>query len=444
VVGGLLEIKGVRLRSLELDTTTATSERRPRIYIRANTPLAEFRADQIGVSPQVDFKHLVSGETIVIELQRPLNYATTYTVSLKDIASKQDPTKMVSKSFSFQTPSAEFIYIQRASMNASDGLFDSTIDRVMLVRSDGTEEEWFSAPKIDSYAHFGNSVAIVTIKEDDSHEVVIKNKTDGTTSTMPLPSRGRVIHVQSNDEGSLLGFSFTDLTVPVNERISKLYFYDPLAGLLFTIKDVDGTPLRALSWRFAPDGSTVAVINEKSTLLFADTIRPEDEPFLYGSARILYGFIADGTELYASDKDGVFALSLSEQKKNYEKTDFYIAESPEVIESIPSKFNAGTGVLKVSTYSYIDSKYSTRIVSRFDKDTELLKTSTLDNSILDVSMSLNDQYVFVETSGVKGAKYDGYNSVTKPSNVQTLILDSRSGSIERTVYGFLVSEFYIL
>lgn len=301
-----------------------------------------------------------------------------------------------------------------------------------------------SAPRIQEYVALPSALAAVTINENNTSSLEVVSFAGGPAVQVPLPKPGTAENLHAGSK-NLIGFSFT--SAPITDRYwKKLFIYDidsPSAPPK-EVRGIDGTPLSVKSWTFVPGTASIVAQTDVGAMFLIDA--PGDGKVTpLGLHAEMGGFIPGTQELHVADRSPNPAtirgqnstINLADGKL----TPLGLPENPR-----SPTLNAGKIVLlnDQGQYAQVVSEYTAGQESSFltvvDKNGSkiLYQPEPAWSRIPDFCVSPDGKYLAVETTSPEGAG-DRYPNVPGYSPIRTELIDLATGTIARTIAGFLPS-----
>lgn len=306
-----------------------------------------------------------------------------------------------------------------------------------------------SAPRIQEYAALPSALAVVTINDDNTSSLEIVSLAGGPPTLVPLPSLGTVANLHAAGSKHLIGFTFTGSSA-ADQYWKTLFVYDvdnPSAGPR-AVQGINGS-VSAADWRFVPDAATLVARTDDGSVFLIDALEAGKVSPLGTHAGIL-GFVPGTNELAVADpglRKGIDPLRYS---------------TISLATGTPAPLNltgtAGTDPANGVTASagqplILDgSGQYVQVVRKYDAGKEASAVILTDKNgprqfyqpsaawsrILDVCVSPARDYLAIETAHPQYAG-DQYPVLPAPSPMRTDLVDLKTGSVLKSVPGFLPS-----
>lgn len=347
------------------------------------------------------------------------------------------------------TPAAFPLYtLQRDTGKDSSGLKKpDTILGTSLAGSDqGTVI--VSAPRIQEYAALPSALAVVTLNEDNTSSLEMVPLAGGPPTLVPLPSLGTVAHLHAAGSNHLIGFTFTASSA-TGQFWKTLFVYDvdKPSSAPWAVQGIHG-PVTATDWRFVPGTATLVAQADDQSIYLIDPLDSGKVSPLGTHAGIL-GF--PGTnELGVSDpglKVGIdpprySTINLS--NGSLTPTTLAGGVAPENNQSATTTVGQPVALDGSGQYAQVVRKFDAgkenSLVNLADKNGSrgLYRPDAAWSRILDTCVSPASDYLAVETAAPEYAG-DQYPVLPEPTPMRTDLVDLKSGTVLKSVPGFLPS-----
>lgn len=304
-----------------------------------------------------------------------------------------------------------------------------------------------TAPRIQEYAALPSALAVVTLNDDNTSSLEIVPLTGGPATLVALPASGTVENLKAATSEHLVGFTFTSST-PSSQHSKTLYVYDindPSAGPR-AVQGLNGT-FSAIDWRFVPGTSAVVAQAPDSSLFLMDTAGTGKVSPLGAHGGIL-GFVSAGNELAVMDA----GLNKGVDPPRYMTIN--LASGTPAPLSLPGQVQtgllqgnattvsqpvlldpAGGHLQSVSTHES-GKESSTIILNDRNGSRTIYQPAPEWSRVQDFCLSPSGDFLAVETAAPQYVG-DQYPVRPAPSPMQTDVVDLKSGTITKTVPGFL-------
>lgn len=427
VVVGLASFQGPKLSAGQIDVDQAVKDPNTQLRLFANQVLAGVKPDQVTVSPAVPFSVSRTDDVLVIQFEERLAHDTEYTVKAKAIKSLYRDSESTFE-YSFETKPAVVHYLDRADPAVAGG--EDSIVRVSLDGS--SQEDVYSAPRIQEFAMVGDVIAVTTADEADRMSLHMVNPADGVTDQLDLPTEIQSIGgLRSNSDGTFLAFS----AAPAGENL--LFAIDLNGSREATaVLGIDGTPVQILDWLLPPNGNDVIVQASNLSISRIDlTGTAPVEPI--GQFEGLESVSLDGSQLVVRDLFGLISLTLADRKEERFSASPLFDVDPlagDVI-LIGEKF---ARVQKVAIFDEASGRFSSYIALDRDGTSQvLLENPSQLGSLGAFSVSPNGQYLAAAViPNVAASVPDQYPVRSESTSVTTVIVEIESGLIRGSMTGF--------
>ena len=413
-------VQGPRLSSLRVDEVAVTEQPGQQLRIFANQAIAQLDASQVTIDPAVPHSVAVSGDVIAITFERALRYDTEYTVRIDGVTSPYVSIQ--------STVTAEFTTAKVDAWLLARGVPDDVIVRTTL---SGDRAQQYVGTRIQSFAVLKDALAIATVDGDHLSTLSLTSLDGLHSEQLPLPAGTSLRGLAVNPAGTVLGFQLTSLVATSGaDEVAPdtLYLVDLEAGrTLVPVTGLDGAPLRALHWQFAPDGGILAVTNEG----MLTRIGTDGTAVPLGRVDGLGAIGPDGQHVVVSDSDGVAVLDLVSGSR----TPFAIDGLGERVPILDTAELAGDGSVVLVAITANRSGVTSELLVAGDGDARVVFST--DGSIAGFSVSPNGQYAAVAlVPDVSVADSDGYGAEAMATTVQTVFVDLETGQEVARMSGF--------
>jgi hypothetical protein len=304
-----------------------------------------------------------------------------------------------------------------------------------------------SAPRIQEYAALPSALAVVTLNDDNTSSLEIVPLTGGPPTLVPLPSLGTVAKLQAAGSKHLIGFTFT-ASSGTGQYWKTLFVYD-VDNPSSAPRPVDGIngPLSAADWRFVPGAATLVAQTDDQSMFLVDALETGKVSPLGAHAGIL-GFVPGTNELAVADA----GLKKGVDPPRYSTLNLTTGTSTPL--TLPGAFvpAVASGVTTTASqplvldasgqYAQVVRKYDAgkeaSVVNLTDKNgaRQLYRPAAAWSRILDTCISPASNYLAVETAAPQYTG-DQYPIRPEPTPIRTDLVDLKSGTVLKSVPGFL-------
>ncbi len=436
----LLLFSGPRIRRVVYDADKLPREVNQTIVLRSNQPLANIDKAQVTIDPKVEFNLTTSGEAAIIQLKQRLSYDTKYKVTIKDFAAKSG--RKASYETTIHTGKASYFYLKRSQNISLESLYGDKIpDTIYSGSIDDKDQVVYQAYKILEFAPLGSRLVIHHEDEDERQYLTIYNPKDKTEEDVNLPEdNGTIDQLRVSSTNELVGFLFSSKFDPKkdNKYNSTLFAYDTGSKFVFPQYGLErGKLLSVSSWRFHPDGTSMIIQTFDNTLLLVDYYSNQ-KPVPLGSYFSIGTFSRDGRKVVVGDNDnGPVILELEGQKKVVPEAGIINGIESDASEIILLQ-NSDDYILIKEAYRESDGAY-TRVaeVTRGAQKQVIYSSNQRQEQLFELNSSPNEQMASIELSDVfKNRKFDGYGTISRPTNMRTRIVDINTGKTIKDFDGF--------
>lgn len=417
--------QGPKLSSMQVDPVALASQPGQTVQLAVNQAISRVKASQVTVTPKAPFRASASGLQVTVQFARPLSYATTYRVTVKDVRSADDGAVATLRS-AFSTPAAQLYYLHRSGSTAPDEIRRTTpTGRGAIVV--------YSAPRIQDFAVLDGSLAVVTVDAHGNSSLAIVSSSR-TIRSVRLPGAGSIGLLHANSVSDQFAFTFTSAGSSGGYVQDLFTLADAPGAKPVAVKGLGGTPLAAINWLFVPGSANVVILGSNGNVELVDPTNPNSTtPF--ANYFTLDSISNDGTTVGVSDINGALSLALPTGKPTRITPSRLDGKQPigGATQSVPG------GVLQIdSVYGDAVGSFTEHLV--FDNGTtsrQLYSPANPLGSIDSFSVSPGNQFVAIEvTPDVATAKPDGYQLNGRPTSVETVVVDAANGKSLGTLPGF--------
>ncbi|HEU4849275.1 MAG TPA: hypothetical protein VFS93_02580 [Terrimesophilobacter sp.] len=423
--------QGPRLSDAQVDTAAVAALPGQQLRLFANEPLADIRADQVTVAPEVPFDVSTSGAVIAIRFTTRLDYSTEYRVTIAEAAGTQH-TATSTLEHRFTTAAASVYYLDRADPAVGG---KDTILRTGIGFGPGAVEKKvvYSADRIQDFAVVGRALVVVTMAADRTGPVTLVSLDNGATEQLRLPPAVQVQRLRASPATGFVGFILTGQDGDPNNALMLVdlggtHEVTPVAAL-------DGSDLGVLDWMFLPGTSQFIAQTFDQTVLLFDAAAP-GVPTPIGTWTELDDVSPDGSALLVKDAFGSIVVSLADG------TETRITPSPVDGEipysSTPALLPDGHTRVQSVVFLSADLTSSRSFLVVDDGTTGRIVYTPPDAGAIDsFTVSPNGQYAAVAVDPDAGASAsDAYYPFAKPTNIMTIVVDLATGEQVRSYDGF--------
>lgn len=419
---GLLAIltytQGQRIRHVSIDAKKATASPRNLVRFSMSQPVQSVSKEQISISPDVPFAVLAQGETIALQLEGRLKYNTKYEVTLSKVRS---PNGRESKNltYSFSTPPATKYYIQHNYESESEAMFNASKAKDKIIKKapdTDKEQEVFTASSIQDICKAGNSLIVNTIEEKEYRLYAVDTITFKQRQ-LPLPETGgRVSMLDCSPDDTTYGYAYS--SDPKSDGTYRESIFANSANSQNQpreIKGINNETVGVSEWRFAPDGTSLLANSYNNGVMLID-LRKKNEVKPLGKFYTVGSFASDGRSVIAGDERGLFLFNVQTLEKK-------LISAQQKEEDPASAFALQSGEGRVERI--MRGMFDTFQLQNKD-GVRLLYTTNAGETVIDYSVTLNDQYLVITTSDDPVLEYDPYTEKLVRKQLTTTIIDLAS------------------
>lgn len=253
--------RGPHVTGVQVDPAAAAQASGSRLIVTTSQSLQAVDESQVTIEPAVPFAVDTSGRAVGVRFGLPLRDDTEYTVSFTGVEGLGGgPTAEFTHTF--RTPPAEVYLLQRGG--GTDTIFRTDLTGENAVKV-------FEHPHIEDFRTTAGHL-IVSVRTDDTAELIATDLDGGGERTLPLPGTGVVANLQAADRGERIGYTFSDLNPGTEGALESVLFTtslgDPDAEPQMV--DIAGADPRVGQWRFVPDTDSILLLNFEGSLLLTD------------------------------------------------------------------------------------------------------------------------------------------------------------------------------
>lgn len=424
-------LQGPKLSSAQVDGKSVIAQPGQQLRLFANQTLAQVKPAQVAVTPKVAHSVTTQGDVIAVQFDARLAYATTYTVTVKDVTSIYQAQR-ATLTYSFTTASPPLYYLDRGQSN----------DEIVRTGITGNERTVvYSAAGIQDFAVADGSLLVATLGADHTSQLSLVSLTDGAVEAVRLPEAGVVQKLHAAASGTLVGFVFTSAGERIDPTYSSTLLSLDLEGV-HTVKPVDGldgNPVRVLDWEFMPDGSGLLALSRERSLFLIDPLTAGAISPL-GQFSELGPVSRDGSIVTMSDPFGSAALTIANGSQKRLVPSPLENDSSLAYLGPVEALAAGTRVEKLVIARSDGTRFASAIA--IDDGTTarvIYRTPDDAGSIESFSVSPNGQYLAVQVvPDVSKSMSDGYYYGAESTSVETVVVDL-TGRVVRSVEGFALA-----
>lgn len=437
-LGVLNASQGPRLDSAEVNARAAIDRPGQRLVLHANQPVDAVTADQVTVTPETPTSVTVDGASITIRFTAALDYNTRYSVRVDGVrgASTGVTADLV---HAFTTPDVTLYTLQR---RGDDVAGDDQADQVLrhTLSGSASNEEVFSAPRIQEFASLDDAVAVVTLDETNVPALQVR-WFDGTEYPVDIARPQVIRDLRASDSGTLFGYVVTSGTDAENpDHDSSLFVYDLAddSGIPREITGFDGRPLAVDSWSFVPNSSSVVVHGADEQLYLVDPLA-EGDPVPLGTHDEQRGFVPGTVKLVVADPDRGSLIDLVDGTTT-------TLDLPEPTVD-PALYATKLVVLDTDSYlqlftevTYSDAGSTVNSViyrTGPEGSTEVYRTLTGTSRVLDYCVSPTGTFLVVEVAP-NTSRADGYATAIGYEGTDTTFVRLADGEPVRGVSGAML------
>ncbi|HEV7454461.1 MAG TPA: hypothetical protein VGO07_04335 [Candidatus Saccharimonadales bacterium] len=394
-------LQGPRIRSAIIDAGRVTVLPNQRLSLHANESIGAPATKQVTVTPAVRFVASSGGNTVVLQFNEPLHFATRYRVAIHAGKHVID--------YSFTTKPAVVYYAVNTGENSE--IHARTLPA-------GKDKVVFAGGAVDDFAVLGNNLVLNLKYKNDTNLLTMFDMVTEQPAQIALPASGSIEHLRIAPDRQSFGFLFTasEALSPVNRN---LMLYRLSGNQLTSVTGFDNKPVETLDWRYAADSNTILDQQMDSNVLL---LSPKHPPVPLGQFSSIFGLSYDSTNIVLGQlMTGIVSMNIQTSRRTMlpqpSRTGEYL------VVADPLRTRKGY-LLHTQT---IDDRGSSQqlIVERNGKQQKIYSINNLDAYITHVDMSVNDQMAAVSKNDTPDNTpntdvidtYTGKKVVTLPGNI---------------------------
>lgn len=429
---GLGYLQGPKLSSAQVDTSGVVTQGNQQLRLFANQDVAQVRAEQVTVSPSADVSVTTTDDVISVQFDERLDYGTEYTVRVEGVSSVY-LSQSSTIEYSFITDSPTMLFLDRADPASGS----SAADQIISTGLSGADRSvMYSGTRIQDFRQLLNSLAVVSLADDDSSMLELVSIRDGVTEQVRLPGAVTIRDLDAASSGTVIGFTLTSTADGADPaEANTLYTLDLDSGRsVEAVVGIDGQPLRVLGWQFIPGTSTLLALSTDKSLVLVDTVDRAVTPLGQFSE---FGRISgDGSIITMVDTAGAVALTIADGSQERLVASPVLGEAGFLGET--AVLANGDRIEKVVVPDESGTRFASLLV--YDDGTEsrvIYQTPEGKGSITGFTVSPNDQYVGIDVVlDNSSSESDGYAVDARSTTATTIIVDIASGAQVRSFEGF--------
>lgn len=422
-------LQGPKLSSAQVDVTSVITQPGQQLRLFANQSLAQVKAGQVTVTPDVAHSVTTQGQVIAVQFNALLQYSTTYSVTVREVTSVYQ-AQPATISYSFTTAGPTLYYLDRGP----------TGDTIATTTITGTgRTALYSAQHIQDFVVTDGALAVATLNADNTSSLALVSRTDGAVEQVILPDKGVVQKLGAAGSGTMIGFTLTSAGGSIAPTYSSTLMVLNLEGArkVQPVGGLDGTPMRVLGWEFLPQGSSLLALTRDRSLFAVD-------PLTSGSVAPLGQFTElgpisrDGTIVTVNDPFGSAALTIADGSQRRLVPSPLAGDSSKVYLGPAEVLGSGARLEKVVIAQPGGTRFSSAIVLDDGAASSVIYRTPRDaGSIESFSVSPNGQYVAIDVvPDISAAVSDGYYFDARSTSTETVIVEIATGRIVKSVEGF--------
>ncbi|MGF3056374.1 hypothetical protein [Microbacterium sp. YY-01] len=302
IIGLAITVAGVVI-ALVLDGPTITGVDfdgqivdgpQPTLTLTLSREVAEITPEQVELDPDATATVTTEGKTVTLTFDAPLRDDTEYLVSINGVTAR-DGERESTVVTTIQTPAASLYLLQRRD-DGDDAIFRTDLSGEKAVSV-------FEAENIDDYRATSENLVVVTA-QDGVSQVTVVDRYDESRTELVLPGEGYVAGLQVTDDGSHIGYTFTERDLSAEGGLASVLVTQPIdGGAASTVVQIDDVPVSVGEWRFIPHSTNAVLLTFDGELYGADATASK-QPWALGQARTLLG-VSRANNTAIIDYDGL-------------------------------------------------------------------------------------------------------------------------------------------
>lgn len=433
--------QGLRLRLVDVNKTLVTEHSNQPLVLYLNRPINTIKKSQITITPQADFNVNTNGQAIILQLKERLRSDTNYTVRITNVQAEHSDHE-TSLNHNFHTTAASFYYLERTDHSSDNdkAVIKAKTNDVLIQRSVNSKDAKaiFKAPKIQEFVIVGDKLAVIVIEDKGNHsinKVLLMDRNGDNVQEVRTPQPGISTQLHASPRQGLIGFTFSDEDASIYDN--TLLIVDLAAiNKPYTLAGINGQPLKAANWRFAPDGTSIlAQLFEGEWVLIDGNKKYKPRPL--GELGDVGNFTLSGKHLISLDPVTNSPLLIDVL------TGSKISLKPNQVglkTLLPSEFmalnNSDAYVQRAVVLNEADEPTQEFISIEYkDNSRRLFGVNGQSHALTNMSSASNDQYLSVELSSKESEYEESYVGQERAKDVKTVIINARTGKTVHVIQG---------
>jgi hypothetical protein len=426
-LGAASVLQGPRIEGSQLDLSAAVSAPSSlRIVLDERVaPLAE---DGATVEPETPMTVQDDGDVVLVQFERPLEYDTTYTVTLAGVRAAAGGVT-VDLRHEFHTPPFAPVWVQRSESG----------DRILTGALGAEPATLFTAARIQDFLPLGgDALLVVTLDDADaSHASIVATDGSGNEEELLLPGGepGRIESLELAGTNVLytftsLGSADEDSGIPAFDQtlfrldLTGSHVSEPVAGVAGDPLSVDSIiPVR---------GTTAALVHTRAAEVLRYDPAGEEPPSLVGEFSEMVALAGDRHRLSVKDSFGplIYDFDDGSEARINPSPDAATGVVPFIADVVPVRdgYRIERAVVPNEDYSAFESFIA---IDDGTSSSVLYRTPEVAGSVVGYRMTANDRYLVAEV-GPGGNSFDtsdGYAGQSRPRDVITVVIDIWAGTV---------------
>jgi hypothetical protein len=401
----LVQYSGPRIRSIQLDDSLLNQQ----LVITFNADIASI--ENIEIKPDISFNFSHNNYQMFVTFTTPLQYNSNYEINMKATDTRGTSSFQTAK---FTTLDPEIYYLNR-----SDTLFDS-IYRTTL--SSDVYDVVYEAESILLYDFTPSSFLVV--EDIDAQQIPLVKQGDKFIA-VELPDSHTIDSVDGSHTQDVYIFTLVD----TKTYRKSVWEFSAKNSQFVQLKDDQLRPIIGSHAQFAPDGKSIFYLDSNRSLVLLSS-ESTQVPINIGVFDTVNRILPNEKGIFGY-KNNKFATILS--------TDGSEQIAPKIVQSssLTQQFNS------LNDFVFIEQELDTNqlylqqnLISYINNNKKILSFNKVKESlILFTSLSPNDEFILTEEA-LQPVIYDGVYPNGRPKNGFTNFIDTKNGTITKTLTGY--------
>ncbi|MGI6878859.1 hypothetical protein [Microbacterium sp. gxy059] len=437
-------VQGPRVTEVQADPAGSIAQSGSRVILTANQALAGVDPERVSVTPATDFTVDAAGRTVGVRFPAALDADTTYTVRVEGVRGLGGGPESTLET-AFTTPPAEVFVLER----------DESGDDVIRQRTVGGGEGpvVLSAERIDDFRATSEFV-VATVVEGEAMRLVAVDLSGARfedegfsaeslpTRDLELPGEGVVTGMQVSERGQLYGYTYTDRDISADSGRASVLFTGSLRRAFDQAEApqpvvIGGEEPQIDRWRFVPETSSLLLNDFGGDLTLIDRESADTDPTSFGLALGIEG-VARSTYTAIIDRSDTGLMSLDLATGEESSFDDVELDGETVLNHLVPTPDGGS----VRSYAQMEDGMPIEMrVVRVSADGEASDVARVaeGDALLQVCASPSAQFTALAVAPSLAQNPYDLAPQPMPRDVETRIVETRTGEEVETVPGFDVS-----